>query len=305
MEDEAVRDRMRASRLYQTTAGPLLEKIWRKIHINGWPPLMADLKMAREADPADARTTVYLAAAMADARKMPESTALLREAVALERARLQLDDQGAGATMGRDSADFGLLIRLLCMLSDRDAKAGQNETALANALAAAKLTERFAPGGNGQRMYRAMIPDPHASLTRFPSPTNGATLAADACVAAGKLLKVQHREKEAMAYFTRVASDVLYRIDANIPKISNGNDESNYSDEAEGPSVAQALLELAKVHLTLGDAAAAMKELEATTRQIQMTDEQAKELTDLRQRAYNRLNHIDEEPAPFNWGRSR
>lgn len=263
MADDAIDQRMVASKLYQTTAGPLLERVWRKIHDTGWEPLVDDLKRARQADPADARSTAYLAFAQSDAKQDAQSAASLRVATALEVARLQFDEQGAGAQLPRDAGDFALPIRLLDLSAVRAAKSNQLDKALDDCRTAAGFGQRFAPGGNGEMMYGAMIPDPHADPFPAPAPVNGATLAATANVDAGEMLKRLGRLPDAMAYFRAAAMLAQATRPAGAPKVGNARGDTNFSDEASGPAVVTAFIEIAQWHIDHGDDKAAAAALQA------------------------------------------
>jgi Tfp pilus assembly protein PilF len=260
MADEALEERMTASKLYQTSAGPLLERIWQKIHVNGWPPLMADLQRAREADPADARATAYLAPARWDEKQAAPSLASKRETIALELARLQLDDQGDGARLPRPASDFALVMLMYGRSAIQQANARQLDLAVADARSAAAFHARFAAGGDGELMFPAMLPNPQAPLLPVPGPVNGATLTAQAYVTAGEFLKAQNKLNEAGACFSAAAS--LGRThNSGTPKIGNANGETNYSQFATGKAIVTAWFELAKVDIATGDYQAAFEAL--------------------------------------------
>jgi tetratricopeptide (TPR) repeat protein len=260
MTDEAIEERMSASKLYQTTAGPLLERIWQRIQVNGWPPLMADLERARQADPADARTTAYLAPAQWDNKQNAASLASKHEAIALELARLQLDDQGQGAKLPRPAADFGLIMQMLGRSAVQEAGANQLDLAVADVRAAAAFGARFAPGGNGELMFRAMLPNAHAPALPVPAPINGATLIAQAYVTAGQYLKKQNKNADAISCFQSAAT--LGRLhNSGTPQIGNASGDTNYSQFATGRAIVTAWFELAKVQTAVGNYQAAFEAL--------------------------------------------
>jgi tetratricopeptide (TPR) repeat protein len=293
MTDEAVEERMIASKLYQTTAGPLLERVWQKIHVNGWPPLMTDLERARQADPADARTTAYRSPAQWDDKQSAPSLASKREAIALDLARLQLDDQGDGAKLPRPAADFALIMNMLERSAIQQAGAKQLDPAIADARAAAAFSTRFAPGGNGELMFQAMLPDPHAPQLPVPAPVNGATLVAQAYVTAGEFLKVQNKTQDAVACFTSAA--ILGRFhNSGTPQISNAKGDTNYSQFATGKAVVTAWFELAKAHVATGNYRAAFDAL-SNAGENKPDRQTAMQINDLMLKV---TQHLNSQPRP-------
>ncbi|HVS72355.1 MAG TPA: tetratricopeptide repeat protein [Phycisphaerae bacterium] len=262
MADEATEARLAENKLYQTTAGPLLERVWANIHPNGWPTVLKDVQRARAIDPADARTSAYLSLAQADARDRDASDATLRVAIALEKARLALDDQGPGAKLPRDAQDFALLMRLLALSMTRHVEAKDMAGALADAREAASYPPRFAPGGMGEQMFGAMLPDANAPEIPVPAPMNGASLAAATYAAAGELLLAQNQRDLALPYFRQAAA--LGRAPgSNAPRVSNARGDSNFSTDATGPAVAESFLQLAQDALAHRDGRTASADLNA------------------------------------------
>jgi Tfp pilus assembly protein PilF len=293
MADEAIEERMIASKLYQTTAGPLLERIWQKIRVNGWPPLLADLQRARQADPADARTTAYLAPAQWDAKQNAPSLASKREAIALELARMQLDDQGQGAKLPRPAADFALAMQMLGRAAIQEAGAKQLDLAVADARAAAAFRTRFAPGGDGELMFQAMLPDPQAPAAPVPAPINGATLAAQAYVTAGQFLKAQNKNADALACFQSAAA--LGRpYNSGTPQIGNSRGETNYSQFATGKAVVTAWFGLAQAQVAAGNYQAAFNALNNAGAN-QPDRQTALEINDLMLQV---VQHLNSQPRP-------
>lgn len=202
----------------------------------------------------------YLAPAQWEDKQAAPSLASKRESIALEMARLQLDDQGDGAKLPRPAADFALLMQMLGRSAIQEANANHLDRAIADARAAAECRTRFAPGGNGELMFQAMLPDPHAPTLPVPAPVNGATLAAQACVTAGQFLKAQNKLNEANDCFTAATS--LGRLhNSGTPRIGNARGETNYSQFATGKAVVLAWFELAKVHVATGNYQAAFDAL--------------------------------------------
>lgn len=287
MPDDAINQRMIASTLYQTTAAPLLERIWRRIHETGWETIIAYIRRARQVNPIDARATLYLSLAQADAKDAAASAASLRVAIALELARLKLDELGAGEQSPRPADDFALPMRLLDLSAQTASRDKRFDEALADYLMAAGFASRFAPGGNGQLMYDAMIPDPRANPWPAPMPVNGATLAADIYYGAGQTLKQLGKGDEAVKYF-RSAGALARSRPPNTPKVGNAKGDTNFNDEASGPEVAGALLELAAWHLDRGDVDAAMAALNGAS-EAQPSNAQRKQINDLQMQIGRRM----------------
>ena len=296
MEDQAIEQRMIASRLYQTTAGPLLERVWRDIHQNGWPALMGDLDRARQANPADARSTYYLAAAQADAKDRDASEASLRVAIALEKARLAIDDQRAGETQPRDAADMGLLIRLLDTAGVHAGQAGDTQKGLADISEAVGLVGRFGPGGKGELMFTAMLPNPKDPEIPVPSPVNGATLAAQTYVALGAVQEQAGQRAEALKSYA-AAAGLARPYKSNIPRVGNARGDTNFSEDASGPVVVVAFVDLAKADIAAGDYRAASDALN-NAGQNGADRTQLQEINELQMRVAQRINGQQQYPAP-------
>jgi Flp pilus assembly protein TadD len=248
LDDVATEQRIAIGKLVHTSAGPALAHIWKHISPNGWPTVKNDLPLARQLDPADARGTLYLAYSHLDARQPQLAAHDFDVAIALERARIALDDQGESAKLPRPAADLGLLIRLLD-LSAVGKKEARPAEALADARRAADLARRFAPGTAGDLVYTAMVPDPRNRNVPVSDPVNAASLAAVADVTLGQLLQAQGKSAEAFACFQHAAAPAL--ATADIPRIGGGADErdTNYNDQPTGPALITALIEVAQYQL--------------------------------------------------------
>ena len=305
MADPAIEQRVVADKLFQTTAGPMLERVWRDIRVNGWPPLLADLERARKLNPADARAAYYLAAAQADARDKDASGASLRAAIALEKARLELDDQGEGKKLPRDAGDMGLLMRLLSTQGVHLSQEGKPERAIADCTEAVKLGERFAGGGKGEMIFDAMLPDAKAPEIPAPTPINGATLLAQCDVALGDVLQSAGKANGALAAFED-ATRLARPLHSNIPKVGNARGETNFSEDASGPVVVVAFMELAKAQCAVGDFRAAGDSLN-NAGQNGPTREQSGQINDLQMQVSRNMNgQVQQQgiqPSPSRNGR--
>jgi tetratricopeptide (TPR) repeat protein len=285
LDDVATEQRIAIGKLVHTSAGPALAHIWKHISPNGWPTVRNDIPLARQLDPADARGTLYLAYSHLDARQPQLAAHDFDVAIALERARIALDDQGESAKLPRPASDLGLLIRLLD-ISAAGKKESRPAAALADARRAADLARRFAPGTAGDLVYTAMVPDPRNRNAPIPDPVNAASLAAIADVTLGQILQAQGKSAEAFACFQHAAAPALAAAD--IPRIGGGADErdTNYNDQPTGPALITALIEIANDQLAHNDVTGAQKTYDVIERTRPAAD-QGQRITDL----YNRIMH--------------
>jgi hypothetical protein len=106
-------------------------------------------------------------------------------------------------------------------------------------------------------MFSAMLPNPNAEPGSVPAPTNASTLVAQSRMAAGRVLKAQGRQEDALQMFA-AAAVLGPQPGAVIPKVGNGRGETNYAGQATGASAA-AMLELAKHAMRSGDYQAAFR----------------------------------------------
>ncbi len=282
-EQEAI-----ARQLIHTTAAPLLRLAWNRVTKTAWPEARAYLMRARQLDPEDARVLAYLGVVLTAEGKPEEATAAFRTALALEEARLQLDEPSAqGTLLTRDALDFGLLMQIRHLLAAPLMKAGYYAEALELYRANTAYASRFAPGGRATQMFSAMLPDPHAPPASVPKPVNGATLLAEAFLNAGKALKALGRKEEALEEFKRAAAFVR-PLGSMIPNIGNVRGDTNFAGEAGAPA-AEALLELAKNFRDLGDYDTALQYAQAAT-QHSPPAHLRRELNELNLEIVNKLN---------------
>ena len=262
--DNATEQRVVVNRFFQTTAAPMLERAWNEIARTAWQGASQSLDRARQLDPVDARVPAYLGVTLQGAGRSEEAVATTRVALALEEARVRLDEPPGPVhrLLPRDIQDLGLAIGVRERLAARDAERGQAASALA-LYRANTVTARFRPGWPAAQMFSAMLPDPRTPQGMKPSPVNGATLVAASHMAAGRLLKAAGQTREAGQEFAAAAA-LGPQPGSLRPRVGTGGGDSNFGGEAGMPS-GEALIELAREHLEMGDAARASQYLNAAT----------------------------------------
>ncbi len=262
-KDEALEQEAVSWQLFQTTAAPLLARVWQNVRRDGWKAQVDVLQRARKLAPADARATAYLARARAAGGAAKEAAALLREAAALEYARLALDDRGEARSWPRRAEDLALAMRMRHLLAEGTGRAGNSGDALKEFKASVALVKRYPPDGIATLMFGAMLPDPAAPAIPVPAPTNGATLAAEAYLGAGRVLKARGKTRQAQGYFQSAAS-LTRQYGELTPNIGTGKGDNNFGGLAGRPS-AEALVELAKTEIANKDYKSAFQHLQAAT----------------------------------------
>jgi Tfp pilus assembly protein PilF len=241
-----------ARQLIHTTAAPMLRLAWARANKTAWQGARAALSSARQLDPEDARTPAYLGVVMEGDGKPREASAAFRTALALEEARLALDEPASGKVLARDALDFGLAIEMRFRLARLSEQAGNRGEALALYESAAGYQPRMARGWEARQMFTAMLPDQApARGAVVPAPVNAATLVAEAHLGAGKLLSAMGKQDEALRHFTAAASLGPRRM-AGVPMIGNSRGDTNFSGIAGAPA-SEAALYVARALLAKGD----------------------------------------------------
>lgn len=252
--------------LIHTTAAPLLRLAWTRIAKTAWSGAAGYLTRARQLDPEDARVPAYLAVTLDQQGKTAEAAAAFREAVALEDARLRLDEpeNRQGAPLTRDPIDFGLIMRARMRLAAPLERASQLAAAVDLYVANAAVRTRVSRSDYSRQMFSAMLPDDEPTNGAVvAAPVNAATLLAQSSLAAGKALRALGRKDEAQQQFLAAASFVP-APGAMIPRIGNARGDTNFGDQATAGS-GEALVELAKTFLEAGQADQAQRYLRAAT----------------------------------------
>jgi len=234
---------------YQTTAAVVLDHAAEQISSTAWQGAKLSLVEARALDPTDARTPAYLAVAHLGEGRLAEAEAAFRTAIALEEARLRLDDLPvvSGNTLTRDSADFGLVMQLRLMLGRLYADSIRSTEALAQYRSITSYLPRFGPDWQSRKLFAAMLPDPTAPQNLRPTPPSGATLIAAAHFGAGQLLAITGRGQEGLEEF-RAA--VALGPTGDVPDVG-GAAPTNFAGHAQTPA-GDALVELARAAMDSG-----------------------------------------------------
>lgn len=213
-------------------------------------------------DPEDARIPAYLGVVFEGDDQIEEAAASYRMALALEEARLQLDDPSGpkSTAIGRDALDFGLAIQARFHLAALAEHAGQRAEALAHYQAVLGYEQRMQRGFESRQMFTAMWPDQKPEKgAAVMAPQNAPTLVADAHLRTGKLLSVMGRHDESVEHFRAAAEYGPLKM-AGMPQIGNAKGDTNFSGLAGAPA-AEAQFYLAKELMTKGDLKGAQRVL--------------------------------------------
>lgn len=253
-QEQAEEQRLLAANLIQTTAAPLLRLAWNRTEKTAWQGAKGYLTRASQVDPEDARIPAYLGVVLEGDDKIDEAAAAYRTALALEEARLQLDEPAAkpDKPVGRDALDFGLAIQARFHLAALAEQAGKQADALAHYQAVLGYEQRMQRGFESRQMFTAMWPDQQPEKGAVVmAPKNAATLVADAHLHTGKLLSGMGKHDESIEHFRTAAMYGPLKM-AGMPQIGNANGDTNFSGIAGGPA-SEAQFHLAKELMTKGD----------------------------------------------------
>jgi len=241
--------------LFQTTAAPLLRMAWRNAEKTAWQAAKGSLARAWQVDPEDARIPAYLGVIAEADGKTDEATAFYRTALALEEARLQLDEQTpeTGATLGRDAFEFGLATQARFHLAGPLQHTGKHQEALAHYQAVLGYEKRMRPGFESEEMFSALWPDQQPEGgSLVVGPKNAATLIADAHLQTGKILSAMGKHDESVEHFRTAAMFGPLKM-AGTPQIGDGYGHTNFGGVAGVPAKEAQIL-LAKELIAKGDA---------------------------------------------------
>ncbi|MBA5865441.1 MAG: hypothetical protein GDA67_01960 [Nitrospira sp. CR1.3] len=253
-KDRAEEQRLIAANLVQTTVAPLLRLAWKSTEKTAWQAAKSYLTRAYQIDPEDARIPAYLGVVNEGDEKLEEATANYRTALALEEARLQLDElkPESGLALGRDALEFGLAIQARFHLARLAEQGGKQAEALAQFQAVLGYEKRMSRGFESREMFTAMWPDQQPEKGAVVmAPKNAATLVADAHLRTGKLLSAMGKHDESIEHFRTAAMYGPLRM-AGMPQIGNAKGDTNFSGIAGAPA-SEAQFYLAKELMTKGD----------------------------------------------------
>src|SRR5438445_96979 len=234
-----------------------------------WQGARAALAYARRLDPTDARTPAYLGVVLQGDENPAEAAAAFRTALALEEARVRVDEQGAppDKLIARDAMEFGLAMSARFRLAAPLEQSGKLDDAIAWYRGAAVYQRQMAPDWESQQMFSAMLPDQKPERGAVvPAPVNAATLVADAHLRLGKALAKAGKKDEALQHYAAAANLGPMRM-AGIPQIGNSKGDTNFSGIAGAPA-AEAQLYLAQALVAKGDIQGAQKALYEAERNL-------------------------------------
>ncbi|MBL8532334.1 MAG: hypothetical protein JNL33_00660, partial [Betaproteobacteria bacterium] len=163
-EDALLRARSAAARLLHTTVAWDLERVWDRIEHRRIDEALALLTEAKRNVSDEPRLDAYRAVAHQAAGQTAEAIVSARTALALEEARLAMDDGTAAAGLPRSAADAGLLLRLRPLLALWLEPRGASAEIAALRRDHAALTGRLDPAESDALVYAAVLPVSGASV---------------------------------------------------------------------------------------------------------------------------------------------
>ena len=279
-QEKAEEQQLIFANLFQTTAAPLLRMGWKGAEKTAWQTAKAALSRAGQTDPEDARTPAYLGAVNEGDDKPEEAAANYRTALALEEARIQMDEQKpeSGSALGRDALEFGLAIQARLHLARLAQQQGKHQDALHHYQAVLSYEKRMSPGFESREMFNAMWPDQQPEGgSLVVGPKNAATLIANAHLQTGKILSAMGKHDESIEHFKVAAMYGPLKM-AGMPQIGNANGDTNFGGIAGGPA-SEAQFYLAKELMTKGDLQGAQQVLYEAGRNL--PDHLRKDLNEL------------------------
>ena len=196
-------ERSVAANLLETTAGWRLKGVWNSLAARKFEIAEHLLAEARALDPADARTPAYLAGVREAQGRLPEARSLYRLALALEEARLRLDDlpNRKKAPPPRPPLDFGLSFAIREKLAGLCERENDQVHALEYYRANLAWAEQMSESDRREAMFTAMLPGQIDDRYAVPMPPRGGELLAKAHQHLGKIAQGSGRTEEARAHF--------------------------------------------------------------------------------------------------------
>jgi tetratricopeptide (TPR) repeat protein len=237
-QEKAEEQQLIAANLVQTTVAPLLRMASKSAEKTAWQAAKSYLARAGQIDPEDARIPAYLGVVNEGDEKLDDAAAHYRTALALEEARLQLDElkPETGAALGRDALEFGLAIQARFHLARLAEQKGKQAEALDQYQAVLGYEKRMSRGFESREMFSAMWSDQHPDKGAVVmAPKNAATLVADAHLRTGKFLSAMGKHDESIEHFRTAAMFGPLRM-AGMPQIGNAKGDTNFSGIAGAPA---------------------------------------------------------------------
>jgi Tfp pilus assembly protein PilF len=257
--DESDRQMSLTTNLVHTNAGWLLRTVWRKAMGQDRTGARAALDEARRLDPTDARVPAYTGALLAEQGRAQEAEAAYRVALALEQARLRMDEGKGGSALPREAEELATLMKMRNVLAAARLER-EPQGALEYYLPNAALARRITRGGRAAQMFGAMLPDPAAPAIPVPAPPNAAQLMAEAYNGAGRAYKALGRTQEAAQQY-QAAIDLTRK--PGVPGVGSSRPgDTNFAGDAGGGVAAESFIEVVRAALARGDcqgAAATMR----------------------------------------------
>lgn len=257
--DESDRQMSLTTNLVHTNAGWLLRTAWRKAMGQDRTGARAALDEARRLDPTDARVPAYTGALLAEQGRAQEAEAAYRVALALEQARLRMDEGKGGSALPREAEELATLMKMRNVLAAARLER-EPQGALEYYLPNAALARRITRGGRAAQMFGAMLPDPAAPAIPVPAPPNAAQLMAEAYNGAGRAYKALGRTQEAAQQY-QAAIDLTRK--PGVPGVGSSRPgDTNFAGDAGGGVAAESFIEVVRAALARGDcqgAAATMR----------------------------------------------
>jgi|HubBroStandDraft_6_1064221.scaffolds.fasta_scaffold26177_2 tetratricopeptide (TPR) repeat protein len=259
--DESDRQMSVTTNLVHTNAGWMLRTAWRKVTGHDVPAARAALDVARRLDPTDARVPAYQGALLAQQGNAADAVAAYRVALALEQARLRMDEGKEGIALPREAPELAILMKMRNVLAGPLLER-QPQAALDYYLPNAQLARRITRGGRASQMFGAMLPDPAAPAVPVPAPPNAAQLMAEAYNGAGRALKALGRTQEAMQEY-QAAIDLTAK--PGVPGVGSSRPgDTNFAGNAQGVT-ADSFIELIRTALARGDCQGAAQTMSRAT----------------------------------------
>ncbi len=245
--------------LVEMSCGWMLHQAWRAINAGNAQATGKALDMARLYDPTDARVAAYTAVFANMTDNKAEVQPQLHVALAIEEAKLRLDELNAqGVNLPRDMRTLALNLRLRDILGGPLVASNPN-AALELLEPGAVWAKRTPRAGRSTEMFAAMLPRANAQPIPVPAPENAATVMGEVALDYGKALKAAGRIDDAMAQFSMVA-DFGYKKD--VVSVGNGNGDTNFSGIAANRVTGDAQMQAAKILMDRHDCQGALKVLE-------------------------------------------